>query len=67
MNIARVKDGVVINIEIADETWVAANQGIDGYEFVPYDAASPAAPGYLWDGATFAPPPEPDRTTGSST
>jgi hypothetical protein len=36
MNISRILDGVVVNIEVADAEWVAANQGVDGYTFAPY-------------------------------
>ena len=36
MNISRILDGVVVNIEVADAEWVAINQGVDGYTFEPY-------------------------------
>lgn len=36
MNIARVIDGFVVNIEVADEEWVAAHDGINGATFVPF-------------------------------
>lgn len=45
MNVARIKDGIVINIEVADQSWVDANQGVDGCTFVPYTPDDPAALG----------------------
>lgn len=37
MNVVRIKDGIVINIEVADQAWIDANEGIDGFTFVPWD------------------------------
>lgn len=49
MNVARIKDGIVVNLEVADEAWVAENDGVDGYTFVAYD---------LYAGESAAPPPQ---------
>lgn len=58
MEVARIKDGIVVNLEVADEAWVAANDGVDGYTFVPFDlyatdnAAPPPQIGLRFDPAT---------------
>jgi hypothetical protein len=49
MNVARIKDGVVVNIEVADEEWVAANNGVDGYEFIESTEEMPAHVGLSWE------------------
>ena len=36
MNVARIKDGVVVNLEVADQAWITENDGVDGYTFIPY-------------------------------
>lgn len=55
MNIARIKDGLVINIEVADQEWLDAQGDPDA--FVPYTDESPARIGDHWDGQAFAAPP----------
>jgi hypothetical protein len=40
MNVARIQDGVVINIEVADEAWIDwANTQDWGVTFVPFEDA----------------------------
>lgn len=41
MNVARVKDGVVVNFEVVDRAWLDANNDA-GVKFVPYSDESPA-------------------------
>lgn len=36
LNVARILDGKVVNIEIATAEWIEAAQGVDGYTFVVY-------------------------------
>jgi hypothetical protein len=36
MIVARIKDGIIVNIEVADQSWVDENEGVDGCTFVPY-------------------------------
>ena len=61
MNIARIIDGTVVNVEVASQEWLDG-QSMPGVEFVPYTAANPACIGYPYDPitGTFAQPePEP--------
>lgn len=62
LTIARIKDGVVINIEVASQEWIDANQGIDGCTFVPYTPEQPAALGHGYDEVTGFEQPAPDDT-----
>lgn len=48
MNIARIADGIVINIEVADASWIAQNDGVDGLRFIPYTDEQPAWIGLAW-------------------
>lgn len=56
--IARVRDGVVINVESGDDHWLA--EGGNGDLLVVYTPANPAGIGWSWDGKQFTPPAEPD-------
>lgn len=49
MNIARIVNGLVVNIEIADQEWIDANQGVDGCTFVPYTDVNVAHIGLGWN------------------
>lgn len=49
MNIARIVNGLVVNIEIADQEWIDANQGVDGCTFVPYTDSNVAYIGLGWN------------------
>ena len=51
MDIARIVNGLVVNIEIADQEWIDANQGIDGFTFVAYTDANVAHIGLGWNEA----------------
>ena len=55
MNIARIIDGIVVNIEVADQEWLDAQDDPD-VTFVPFTDAEPAAMGGTWDGTVFAAP-----------
>jgi hypothetical protein len=55
VNIARVIDGIVVNIEVASQEWLDA-QDDPGIVFVPYTDADPAPTGGTWDGKTFTAP-----------
>ena len=57
MNIARVVDGYVVNIEIADQEWLDAQD--DPSLFVPYTDDAPARIGDTWDGTNFVTPAAP--------
>ena len=57
MNIARIADGTVINIEVADQEWIDAQD--DPTAFVPYTDEAPARIGDLWDGHAFTSPANP--------
>jgi hypothetical protein len=60
MNIARIKDGVVVNLEVADAEWVNANNGINDYVFVEYSDSDPAHIGLGWSSEEgFEQPPVP--------
>jgi len=62
MNIARISNGIVINIEVADQEWLDAQDQTD-VTFIPYTEEAPARIGDTWDGTVFVPPvivgPEP--------
>ena len=47
-SIARIKDGLVTNLEVADDEWIAANQGINGFVFISYTDEKPAHIGLAW-------------------
>jgi hypothetical protein len=36
MHIARIKNGIVVNLEVASQKWIDENQGVDGFTLVPY-------------------------------
>jgi len=61
MNIARIVNGVVVNIEVADQKWIDAQD--DPAAFVPYDEATPAAIGWRYESGQFVRPAEPDTIT----
>lgn len=64
MNIARIKDGVVVNIEVASQEWIDANQGVDGFTFAPYTDAEPVITGAAYDAdAGFTRPESGDEIT----
>ena len=48
MKIARVIDGIVVNLEVGDQGWLDANQGVDGALLIPYTEESPAYLGLGW-------------------
>jgi len=52
MNIARIINGTVVNIEVADQEWLDAQDDPD-VTFVPYGDEAPAYIGGTWDGTTF--------------
>jgi len=52
MNIARIKNGIVVNIEVADAAWVAENEGIDGFTFIPYTEEQAVRNGFVWNEIT---------------
>lgn len=58
MNIARIDNGTVINIEVATEEWLDAQE--DRSIFVPYTDEAPARIGDTWDGHAFIPPAAPE-------
>lgn len=49
---ARVKNGVVENIEMATPEWVAENQGVDGFQFVVVSENDRPWVGYSYDSET---------------
>lgn len=51
MRIAIIRDGVVLNVIIADENFVAD----DGYDAIETDIAGP---NWTFDGSVFSPPVE---------
>lgn len=61
MNIARIRNGIVINIEVADQEWIDANQGTDGCTFVEYTNEQPAHIGFGWTEANGFEQPPPDQ------
>lgn len=49
MNVARILNGIVINIEVADQEWFEANSvGSDGSILIPYTNEQPAYIGLSW-------------------
>jgi hypothetical protein len=60
MNVARIIDGTVVNIEVAEQSWIDA-QDDPNVTFVPYTDDAPTVIGATWDGKAFtAPDPGPD-------
>jgi hypothetical protein len=59
MNIARISNGIVINIEVADQEWIDAQED-PAVVFVAYSDDAPAFIGAAWDGTVFAPPVYPE-------
>lgn len=58
MNIARIRDGVVTNVEVADQEWIDSNQDAGGFHFEPYTDEQPAHIGLAWSEADgFEQPP----------
>lgn len=56
--------GLVVNVELADQEWLDANQGADGCTFVAYTPEQPAAPGLGYDEVTgFEQPATDDSIT----
>lgn len=50
--VARIKDGIVVNIECADAEWLDAHADDLEYRFVPYTPEAPAAIGLRHDPET---------------
>lgn len=46
--IARIKNGTVINLEVADADWIASNTGIDDLTYIAYTDDNPAHIGLTW-------------------
>lgn len=61
MNIARVIDGIVVNLEVADQEWIDANTpSSDGAIFVPIPDWNPGHIGLGWNETDgFEQPPAP--------
>jgi hypothetical protein len=61
MNIARVIDGIVVNLEVADQEWIDANTpSADGAVFVPVPDSVRGHIGLGWDEVNgFEQPPAP--------
>lgn len=55
MNIARVVDGTVVNIEVTSQEWIDA-QDDPAVTFIPYTDDAPASIGGAWDGKAFTAP-----------
>jgi hypothetical protein len=49
MNVARIIDGIVVNIEVADPAWIASNDDVDGVRIIPYTDEQPAYIGLGWN------------------
>lgn len=67
MNIARVIDGVVVNLEVADQGWIDANTpSPDGAVFVQINDWETAHMGLRWDevGGFEQPPSPPPSVPG---
>lgn len=47
MNIARIRNGIVVNIEVGDEQWIETATGDD--VLVPYTDEQPARVGLGWE------------------
>lgn len=62
MDIARIKDGVVVNIEVADQDWLDAHAGDPEFTFVPYTPDAPARVGDTHDPDAGFVQPEPVLT-----
>lgn len=63
MDIARIDraTGVVVNIEVADAEWLAAQSDDPAFLFLPYEADQPAVIGLTHDPVTgFTQPPTDD-------
>lgn len=62
MKIARVLDGIVVNIEVASPEWLTDNSaGSDGSVLVPYEDSDVVHIGLGWSAATgFEQPPSED-------
>lgn len=59
LTIARIRNGVVVNIEMASQDWIDAYDGPD--LIVPYTADQPANVGLGYDPVTgFEQPPAPE-------
>ena len=67
MNLARVRDGVVVNIEVADTEWLSAAQATkndDSVELIEYTDDAPAHIGYRYNPEQgFEQPPDEDEQT----
>lgn len=69
MNIARIRDGVVTNIETASTEWLREHEHDHGVTFVKYDAEKETPfIGYEWNAAEgFQPPPPTNFHTDAET
>lgn len=54
MKVARLQEGVVVNVEMADDDWLIT--GANGDLLIPYTDDAPARIGDIWDGNKFIPP-----------
>jgi hypothetical protein len=52
MNVARIKNGIVVNLEVADAAWVAENEGIDEFIFIEYPEKQVVHIGFGWNEIT---------------
>ena len=61
LHIARIQNGIVINVEVADDEWISEHSVQDGQTFVTYTDDEPAHIGFGWSPEQgFAQPTEPD-------
>lgn len=62
MNIARIEDGIVVNIEVADAEWLDAQTPPPGVALVPYTPDNPAFIGLGYDPETGFEQPTPEES-----
>lgn len=61
MNIARVKNGLIVNIEVADQQWIDA-QPVGEFEFIPYTEGDLVVVGDAYGPQVgFPPVPQPEN------
>lgn len=67
MQIARIRNGIVVNVELADDDWLADGAGDD--LLVPYTDSNPASIGLGYDAETgvFEQPAPPATTKPAPT
>lgn len=49
MDVARIRDGIVVNIESASQEWLEANSNGGDFIFVPFTEENPAVIGLGWN------------------